>query len=203
MFHSLFPVRSVRFALILLFLALRLSFLSSLAFVDIFGLCSPFLSRSFSHLLITAPRGRCCLEYRQSHYSETGRWALRIGTPGHEPYCLSILGKYAAIVPLANTRPIKGITVKGHAQCGHSISSIDPGDSFVLCYADTWQRSELQLCSWLAMEVPYDHPVSPPCIKEPSVSSQTPSPTLNAVFPFCISLTFPLLSRKTTTTTTS
>lgn len=27
-------------------------------------------------------------------------------------------------------------------------------------------------------------PVSPPCIKELLVSSQTPSPTLNAVFPF-------------------
>lgn len=31
------------------------------------------------------------------------------------------------------------------------------------------------------MEVPYDHPVSPPCIKEPLVPSQTRSPTLNAV----------------------
>jgi hypothetical protein len=45
-FHSLFPVRSVRFALILLFLALGcVSFL--LLFVDIFDLCSPFLPLSF------------------------------------------------------------------------------------------------------------------------------------------------------------
>ena len=42
MFHSLFPVRSVRFALILLFLALRLSFLSSLAFVDVLVCALPF-----------------------------------------------------------------------------------------------------------------------------------------------------------------
>jgi len=48
-FHSLFPVRSVRFALILLFLALGCVSLSSplLLFVDIFDLCSPFLPPSF------------------------------------------------------------------------------------------------------------------------------------------------------------
>jgi hypothetical protein len=86
-------------------------------------------------------------------------------------------------------RPIKGITRQRHAQCGHSSPSISPGDSFVLCYADTWQRSGLQLCSCLAMEISYDHPVSPTSIKERTAGPlhihplKYQGPALNAHFP--------------------
>lgn len=73
-FHSsLFPVRSVRFALILPFLALGcVSFLPS-CFLSTFLICAlPFSPSLFLHFLITASRDSHHLEYRQSHYSETG-----------------------------------------------------------------------------------------------------------------------------------
>ena len=73
MLRALFPVRSVRFALILylplLSLVSLLSFLPSLAFVHIFLICAlSFLSRSFLRLIALRDSRR--LEYRQSRYSE-------------------------------------------------------------------------------------------------------------------------------------
>jgi len=85
-FHSLFPVRSVRFALILLFLALGCVPLSSplLLLSTIFICALPFFPALFYDLLVTAPRDSHHLEYRQSHYSETGNTDPRDSLDGRQ-----------------------------------------------------------------------------------------------------------------------